>query len=252
MRQLIAIYRTYEENNDRYIRFFKSTNKVRAEVYSVKPFKKLNVYRERVCRDANTFLQLNGEKLMLDLMGIKSYFKVPFERKNGKIVLFGIDKQRRVIYTNEDYEEWKKGMIEDGETDEDMLDYERYSEYCEITLEDERCNLDIAVDGYIIAFADLGFWNGRRNGLAMIGDNVKDILQKSYGCDYYTFYCDPHNVKFDGHHHDGSHYIMFRVARSKEHAEHLMFRMKTQGLTEEEFRRVTKSLRPYVANVYGW
>lgn len=252
MRQLIAIYRTYEENNDRYIRFFKSTNKVRAEVYSVKPFKKLNVYRERICRDANTFLQLNGEKLMLDLMGIKSYFKVPFERKNGKIVLFGIDKQRRVIYTNEDYEEWKKGMIEDGETDEDMLDYERYSEDCEISLEDECCNLDIEVDGYIMAFADLGFWNGRQHGAKLVGTNVKDILNTSYGCDYITFYCDPNNVKFDGSHHDGSHYLLFRVAKDKDAAERLANKIAYHDMTEEEFRRATRSLRPYVAKVYGW
>jgi hypothetical protein len=42
------------------------------------------------------------------------------------------------------------------------------------------------------------------------------------------------------------------VAESKEQAERLVNKIAYNGMTEEEFRRATKSLRPYVAEVYGW
>ena len=49
-----------------------------------------------------------------------------------------------------------------------------------------------------------------------------------------------------------SNYALYRVARSKHHAEHLANLIAYHGMTEESFRRATKSLRPYVAEVYGW
>ena len=249
MRQLIAIYR----QRQREIRIFKSKKKVRAEVYQIKPFQYQNVFYNRVCSDVETFLKLEGEARMLKALDIdvNTCYRVPFERRNGKIVLFPVNKQRRIIWTNEDYDEWKKSLIDDGE-DEDELTYERYYEDCEVFLDDERSNLNKEVDGYIMAFCDLGFWNGRRNGAKLVGTNVKDILNTSYGCDYTTFYCDPHNVKFDGSHHDGSHYLFFRVAKDKDAAERLANKIAYHDMTEEEFRKATRSLRPYVAKVYGW
>jgi len=169
-----------------------------------------------------------------------------------------INKQKRVIWSNEEYDEWEKGMLIDYPTEEIReeegieINYERYYEDCEIWLDDERYNLDKEVNGYIVAFANLGFWNGRRNGAKLIGDNVKDILDSSYGCDYNTFYCDPYNARFDGSHHDGSHYVLFRVAKDKETAERLVDKIAYHGMTEKAFRKATRSLRPYIANVFGW
>jgi len=249
MRELVAIYR----KGQREIRIFKSKKKVRAEVYQIKPFHYQNVFYNRVCSDVETFLKLEGEERMLKALDIdvNTCYRVPFERRNGKIVLFPVNKQRRVIWSNEDYDEWKKSLIDVGE-DEDELTYERYYEDCEVFLDDERSNLNKEVDGYIIAFANLGFWNGRCNGAKLIGDNVKDILNSSYGCDDVTFYCDVHNVRFDGSHHDGSHYLLFRVAKDKDAAERLANKIAYHDMTEEEFRKATRSLRPYVAKVYGF
>lgn len=249
MRELVAIYR----KGQREIRIFKSKKKVRAEVYQIKPFHYQNVFHNRVCSDVETFLKLNGEERMLKALDIdvNTCYRVPFERRNGKIVLFPVNKQRRVIWSNEDYDEWKKSLIDEGE-DEDELTYERYYEDCEVFLDDERSNLNKEVDGYIMAFCNLGFWNGRQNGAKLVGTNVKDILNTSYGCDYTTFYCDPNNVKFDGSHHDGSHYLLFRIAKDKDAAERLANKIAYHDMTEEEFRRATRSLRPYVAKVYGW
>ena len=161
-----------------------------------------------------------------------------------------INKQRRIIFTNDDYAEWCEAMAD--EITEDEINPEVYYDDCEINLGDERCNLDIDVDGYIIAFANLGFWNGRCNGAKLIGDNVKDILNTFYSCDNVTFYCDVHNVRFDGSHHDGSHHLLFRVAKDKDAAERLANKIAYHDMSEAEFRKATRSLRPYVAKVYGW
>jgi hypothetical protein len=169
-----------------------------------------------------------------------------------------IDKQRRIIWTNNDYDKWEEDMLAEYPNEEEReeegitIDYERYYEDCEIFLDDERGNLDKKVNGYIVAFADLGFWYGRRNNAKLVGDNVKDILDSSYGCDYNTFYCDQYNVKFEGSHHDGSHSILFRVAKDKDTAERLADKIAYHEMTEEAFRKATRSLRPYVAKVYGW
>ena len=169
-----------------------------------------------------------------------------------------INKQRRIIWSNEEYDEWEKGMLLDYPTEEIReeegieINYERYYEDCEFWLDDERCNLNKGVNGYIVAFANLGFWNGRRNGAKLVGTNVNDILNSFYSCDNVTFYCDPYNVKFDGSHHDGSHYLMFRVAKDKDAAERLANKIAYHDMSEEAFRKATRSLRPYVAKVYGW
>ena len=169
-----------------------------------------------------------------------------------------INKQKRVIWSNEEYDEWEKGMLEDYPTEEIReeegitIDYEQYYEDCENWLGDERCNLNKEVDGYIIAFCDLGFWDGRHNGAKYVGTNVNDILDSSYGCDYTTFYCDPYNVRFDGRHHDGSHHLLFRIAKDRDEAERLANKIAYEGMTEEAFRKATRSLRPYIAKVYGW
>ena len=176
------------------------------------------------------------------------YYKVPFERKNGKIVLYPVNKQKRVIWSNNDYDEWCEAMQD--EITEDEINPETYYGECENSLYDERANLNKEVDGYIVAFASLGLWNGRVNGAKLVGTCVADILSSS--CDYVTWYCDPFNVKFEGVHHDGTNYALYRVARSKHHAEHLANLIAYHGMTEEQFRRATKSLRPYVAEVYGF
>jgi hypothetical protein len=243
MRKLISIYRNGKEE----LRFFQCPNKLSAVITSLDGKQYLNGY-DSIRKDVDTFIKLGGEKQIIDFLGFSGYYKVPFERKNGKIVLYPINKQRRVIWSNNEYDEWCEAM--QSELTEDEINPETYYGECEYSLDDERVNLKKEVDGYIIAFANLGLWNGRVNGAKLIGTSVADILSSE--CDYCTWYCDPFNVKFEGVHHDGTNRALYRVARSKHHAEHLANLIAYHGMTEESFRRATKSLRPYVAKVYGW
>lgn len=236
MRKLISIYRNLNEE----ARVFSTSTTFVCEVKDLKTKElrgKLAISNETDCEEK-------------DLLPIDfgNYYKVPFERKNGKIVLYPVNKQKRIIWTNNDYDEWCEAM-KDEITDEEITP-EYYGFCCEISLDDERTNLDIEVDGYIVAFTNLGLWNGRVNGAKLVGTNVRDILH-SYD-DYVTWYCDVHNVRAEMIHHDGTNYVLYRVAKNKEQAENLVNRIDCHGMTEKQFRRVTKSLRPYVANEYGF
>ena len=160
-----------------------------------------------------------------------------------------INANHRVIWTNNDYEEWKACMLEDGYTEEEC-ELDRYYDDCVNNLWDERANLDVPVDGVIVAFADLGLWDGRHNGAKVVGRYVKNIL--SSGNDYQDWYCDRYNVRCEDIHHDGTNSYLYRVAKSEEQAKRLVQAIAYENMTEEEFRKATKSLRPYVAKVYGW
>ena len=98
----------------------------------------------------------------------------------------------QIIWTNNDYEEWKECCIKYDGMSEEETTYERYCEERSWDIDDERDNLNVQVDGCIVAFCNLGLWDGRHNGGVVIGSNVKDIL--SSDCDYIKWYCDRYNV----------------------------------------------------------
>lgn len=238
MRKLIAIYRRLSDGTE--LRVYETPNKLKGEV-------------KTLLGEFVSGAEFEGNK---DICRVEEYFdftirnsyKVPFERKNGKIVLYPINKWKRVIWSNEEYEEWCDAMKE-GITDEEITP-EYYYYCCNEEIIDERINLHKDVDGYIVAFASLGLWNGRRNGAKLVGTLVSDILYSD--CDYVTWYCDPYNIRCNATHHDGNNSILYRVAKDKEHAERLVNAIAYGNMSEEQFRRATKSLRPYVAKVYGW
>lgn len=164
-----------------------------------------------------------------------------------------MDKKRKIIWTNNNFDEWRKAMIADMEDyeSEDDFDEERYSEDCSVWLNDERANLNEEVDGCIICFARLGLWDGTHNGARIVGTNVKDILRTSCG-DYVTWFCDQYNVRCEDTHHDGTNTYLYRIAKNREYAEKLSYKIAYEDMSEEEFRKATRSLKPFVANVYGW
>jgi hypothetical protein len=236
MRKLISILK----DQTRTLKVFESKNKLRGEIYE----------NGALVMAADFFVKDNDatEHRVIEYFNFNNYYRVPFERKNGKIVLYPVNKQKRIIWTNDDYEEWCEAM--QSEITDEEITPEYYAFCCDNNLDDERANLNVEVDGYIVAFASLGLWNGRVNGAKLVGDNVKDILHSND--DYVTWYCDPYNVKAEMIHHDGTNYVIYRVAKNKEQAERLVDKIAYHGMTEEEFRRATKSLKPYVAAVYGW
>lgn len=162
--------------------------------------------------------------------------------------------KERVIWSSEiNLEDWKD-YLEDQHpnvTDEDeqlRLCQEINSYY----LGDERTNLDIPLEGRVLAIASMGLWNGRRSGYKILGRNVNEIFMRTE-CDETKWFSDGYNVRFEGIHHDGSNYVEFREIREDKDIEKLLELIwNNQKVSREMIRRHTRSLLPHVKKIYGW
>ena len=172
-------------------------------------------------------------------------------------------KKKNVICTNKNVfdEEFQKSCREwlaevnyDGDEDEvDEYDLEEYmAENNSQCVDDERSNLkseNTGFNGFIVAFVDLGLWDGHHQGTAIYND-IPDILSTS--CDYYEWYCDAYNVIGDFDHHDGSNHALYRWVETREKAERIKNKIYNCEMDEAQFKKATKSLRPFVQEVYGF
>lgn len=147
----------------------------------------------------------------------------------------------------EEYENSQRDMLNDegyNVSDADWADV--INNY----LSDERMNLDKHIDGVVMAFADLGLWNGRRQGYKILGHNINGIFNVSE--DEYEWYGDGFNIRGNLTHHDGTHYVLYRVAKDFDEAERIGEMIYNREIDEADFRKKTRSLYPYVAEIYGW
>ena len=103
-----------------------------------------------------------------------------------------IDDEAREYYQNYQREQ----LEDDGYTMSD----EEWGEEVNSWLDDERMNLNVQVDGVIIAFGDLGLWRGRRQGYQILGSNIADILHSS--CEDCEWYGDGYNIRARLTHHE--------------------------------------------------
>ena len=142
-------------------------------------------------------------------------------------------------------EDCKEDYQEDFDITDDYIDEIIYS-----YLEDEIMNLDVRVNGIILAYADLGLWNGRVKGIKDFGNKISNILVTNG--DYVHWYVDRYNVHATINHHDGTNYILYRVVKDKETADRIAYNILYNDKGMDYFKRNTKSLKPYVANVYGF
>lgn len=119
-------------------------------------------------------------------------------------------------------------------------------------LDDERMNLNKKVDGRILVIADLGLWNGRRQGYKILGNTISDILYDRNG-EYLEWYGDGYNIKATVSHHDGTNYYEYRIIREDRNIDDLLNAIYNgEEITRKKLNYYTKSLYPEVANIYGW
>jgi len=148
----------------------------------------------------------------------------------------------------EDICECNDWNVEEHDIWDEMVD-ERIWDY----LEDEKMNLDVETGGYILGFATLGLWWGRPISYKKIGTNVADIFDNFCGGDDVEWYADKYNVRLSASHHDGTNCIVYRWVESEEKADELCDRIyRGEIKSEEQLFRLTKSIRPFVSEVYGW
>lgn len=153
----------------------------------------------------------------------------------------------------EDYLE----MNEMEETFEDLAEYRKFDivdEYMQDCLDAQRTNLDVDVHSPIIAIADLGLWDGRVTGYKELkSSNISDCLYTD--CDFAEWYCDAYDFRAKMEHHDGTNYILYRMRKeniSDTQWETFLWKIYEGKADRADITRYTKSLMPYIANVYGW
>ena len=164
--------------------------------------------------------------------------------------------KKLIIWTSETYldddarEEYQQYQREILENEEYCVTDREWAEAVDGYLADERMNLDKEVKGVIIAFADVGRWDGRRQGYKILGSAINEIFSISE--DYNEWYSDGNNIRGILSHHDASHYVLYRVAKDRETAERIAEQIYNREIDEAGFRKRTRSLHPYVAEIYGW
>ena len=169
--------------------------------------------------------------------------------------------KKRIIWNNTDidFDEWKECFIEyqrengypypEEVTNNDVWNF--IFESLDNQLDDERWNLNVETDGRILVIADLGFWDGRKQGYKILKGKVSDILYDD--ADYIEWYGDGHNIKATASHHDGTNYYEYRVIREDRNIQNLLDAIYSgEEITRKKLNYYTKSLYPYVAKVYGW
>jgi hypothetical protein len=169
-----------------------------------------------------------------------------------------------LFLTREEEKDWRKSISEwlseekeeRGYTDEDLdIDSEVVSEYFYNDIWDiydcEKANLNKTLPNKIIAIADMGLWDGRRSGYQVFGNNLNEVLY-SGNCDDIYVYCDRYDVCSVMAHHDGRHYVTYRMVKDGVDIDNFLDKVYNGTYTKKDITRYTKSLRPYVKAVYGW
>ena len=156
--------------------------------------------------------------------------------------------KKRIIWSNmnldvkdwrDDYKEWLEinGIDNnDPEDEDDIYDWmvETNAEY----LMDEQLNLDEETDGRILVIADLGLWDGRKQGYKILPyKNIKYILDYRY--DYAEFYGDGYNIRGTEVHHDGTNHYLYRIIREDRNINNLLdaiYNGEEIGMTNYPFK----------------
>lgn len=168
-----------------------------------------------------------------------------------------VKSDRHIIWSNVhlDFSDWVDDLrAEYPQESEDGL-YELMHEINGDYLDDERMNLDIQLNQPILVIADLGLWDGRRDGYKEImSGNIKDCLYSD--TDMTEWYVDKYgDLRADAIHHDGTNHYLYRVYKdnvSETQKDNLKDKIYNGIATRADIIRSTKRLGNEIAKVYGW
>ena len=161
-----------------------------------------------------------------------------------------------------DLGDWRDDLREEyPDADDDEL-YGIASEMNDEYLEDDLYELNnLDVNGKIIAFGELGLWNGTHQGYMelhhndAIGAALLEVLCPGFHA-YHEIYVNEHrDLCVRQTHHDGVNYITLRSWKpdvDDEAQEYLLDRAYRGGLTRADLDRYTDNLGDVIAKFYGW
>lgn len=165
------------------------------------------------------------------------------------------------IYNSDTYENYTDDDIiqsildcypeREGDVTDDEI-YEQRIELSQWNYDDARLNLNKLLPNKILIIADLGLWSGRYSGYKEINNNnLNSILNQAQG-EYYHVYYDGYNIKANDTHHDGTNHYLFRLIKDNVNIDNLLEKLYNGTATRNDINKYTKSLRPYIKEIYGW
>ena len=113
----------------------------------------------------------------------------------------------------------------------------------------------IKTENPIICIADLGLWDGRRQGYRVLSTNLQSVLKVTSGNYHYIkYWMDGYgNLRAELRHHDGTNYILFRELKRPEDSavmQNFMNKIYNGECTKADISRCTKSLKKYLKKFY--
>lgn len=115
-------------------------------------------------------------------------------------------------------------------------------------IEDTRMNFGVLNIGRILVIADLGLWNGHKQGYKIL-DGIEDVFYSE--TDYTNWYFDGHNLRSENSHHDGTNYLLYREIREDRNIDNLLTKIYNgDEISNSTLNYYTKSLKEYVRAVY--
>lgn len=147
-------------------------------------------------------------------------------------------------YINYIVEEHPEAMYDDD------LQYQIIDDLNLFYLDAEKCNLDKPLENKIIIIADLGFWDGRKLGYRIVDANLNKIFDIGEWDEAHWYY-DRYDVHCRNPHHDGVHYLKFRELKDSKYEDIICKKIYDGTLTSKDITRYTKSLVPYIKEIYG-
>lgn len=137
-----------------------------------------------------------------------------------------------------------------------------YNDYLNNSLGDEALNLRQSLNRPLIAFGELGLWNGKHFAFwqQMDKKNLNDIFDICHD-DEWQLYGEDEDIHYVGVHHDGRNHFTIRKWKnslSEEEVEELKsrflesFNAEKYDECQKIFNEQTESIYPLVAKIYGW
>jgi hypothetical protein len=189
------------------------------------------------------------------------------QKKKGENIM-NTEMKTWTIYTDdvedEDLEAARESLLElyneENPSDEDV--WNEAIELKDTWLDAEKGNLNIATQNRLIAYGTLGLWTGNALCFSLLNNNVNSIFDAIHGMSgptTATVYADAEDVQCREAHHDGVNLYTFReLLGNEEEVDELLDELRTAVYDNnaDKFNELiqtrTKSIRPYVAKVYGW
>lgn len=151
------------------------------------------------------------------------------------------DTKERLIEQNEEL--WGKKSVNDDEV------WECYYEDLNMYFGDLQQEVSSMKIGKVLMIADLGFWNGRKQGYKIT--NSSNMFYSD--ADYIEIYADGKDIKSENSHHDGTNYITYREIKEGVDISKLTDKIYAgEEITAHMLGYYTNSLYPKFKKHYGW